>query len=640
MCPAQMEQPASQGVNVHPLAESLITWFKENGGQVSPDVQLVYSHAQGFHMRALRPLGSPVVASCPLKLTLSILNLDSDEKDVLHIESPLQKCRGKIPDHILTYLLLIEQRKKSKESPWHAYISCLPGPEAMGTPLWFDDDDIAFLAGTSLAPAAKERKAELHQQWEHAVAVMKDLDIPLANTVNLESLQWAATIFTSRAFISTHILPGRETIPMLFPVVDILNHSVSAKVEWDFQPHQSFALKCLEGDSIQPGQELFNNYAPKQNDELLLGYGFCLENNPIEQFALKLAFQPQLQQYAQQLGLLDAENVPFGMSKDFLATDLNREQHFLRAKGHPFGRYDNHTPFFRGVPSYIVHFFFIQTAITSELDINSIDVARPGARITLQVLVLLHQALEQRCSSLPLHIEQEPQNDRQKYAKIYRDGQARIIHSVRKELQAAVARLRTPNNEASSRTLHHMSDVVALFECDLPTAAKQFTNALPQHGLDKSQNETLEWTLLLTVLVSTMLTTQEATDPPIFALLRNLCARHALPKLEDGIEDVDTYTFVDENLGDFVHLPSADSNAAPSDALDDLGLTFVNQPAESDVPVFINGRTENLGARIIMWAMKVVEQDVVPVFEDAQIKQCLFTPTGDEWMYQDSDVKA
>jgi len=461
-------------------------------------------------------------------------------------------------------------------------------------------------------------------------------------TIISESLLWAATIFTSRAFISTHILPERETVPILFPVVDILNHSVSARVEWDFQSRQSFALKCLDGDSFQPGQELFNNYAPKQNDELLLGYGFCLEDNPIEQFALKLAFQPQLQQYAQQLGLLSPENVPFGMSKDFLETDPNKEQHFLRAKDHPFGRYDNHVPFFRGVPPYIVHFFFIQTIITLEMDIGSVDVAKPASRITLQVLVLLHQALTQRCSTLPLYLQQEPQNGKQRFAKIYRDTQARIIHSVREELQAVITRLRSPNHQ-TSRILHCIPDILSIFGSDLPEQAKRFEDALGQHDLQGPEAEGMTWTLLLTVLIATMLMTQNTSDVPTFAPLHDLCKRHGLPALEDGIEDADTYTFVDEHLGDFLRLASTDLDVSPSDALDELGLTFVSQPAGSTASVFINGRTENLGPRIIMWAMKVAEQDVVPVFEDGQIKKCLYARPqveedvqgGDGWMYED-----
>jgi hypothetical protein len=180
-----MEQTPGQDLTAHPLAQSLVNWFTQHGGRLSPDVQLVYSHAHGFHMRALRPLTSSVVASCPLNLTLSILNLDPDEKEVQHINSPLQQCRDKIPDHILAYLMLVEQRNKGKDSPWYAYLACLPGPQDMTTPLWFDEGDMAFLAGTSLAPAAKERKAELHQQWEHAVAVMNKSGMHLADIIDL-----------------------------------------------------------------------------------------------------------------------------------------------------------------------------------------------------------------------------------------------------------------------------------------------------------------------------------------------------------------------------------------------------------------------------------------------------------------------
>jgi hypothetical protein len=172
-------------VEYHPLTEGLIQWFTQHGGQLSPDVHVAYSRSRGFHMRAIGPLKSSVVVTCPLKLTLSCLNLDPEQKEVPCIDSPLQLCRGKIPDHILTYLLLIEQQKKGKDSPWHAYVACLPGPESMTTPLWFSGEDMTFLAGTSLAPAANERKAQYHQQWEHAINVMKEAGVALADEVSL-----------------------------------------------------------------------------------------------------------------------------------------------------------------------------------------------------------------------------------------------------------------------------------------------------------------------------------------------------------------------------------------------------------------------------------------------------------------------
>lgn len=175
---------SSQSFSQNPQAEELLAWFAQNGGWLSPDVQVVYNESEGHHMRALRPT-TPEVVTCPLDLTLSSLNLDPNQKEVLPITSPLQQCRGKIPDYILTYLLLIEQRNKGKESPWHNYIACLPGPESMTTPLWFGEEDVAFLAGTSLAPALQERKADYEKQWRGAVSVMKEVGVPWADDVDL-----------------------------------------------------------------------------------------------------------------------------------------------------------------------------------------------------------------------------------------------------------------------------------------------------------------------------------------------------------------------------------------------------------------------------------------------------------------------
>jgi hypothetical protein len=182
--PSQNSHQSAQGFRTHPHADHLLSWFTQNGGWLSPDVHIVYTESNGFHLRALGPT-TPLVASCPLNLTLSCLNLDPSQKDVLPITSPLQQCRGKIPDHILTYLLLIQERNKGTDSPWHAYITCLPAPDTMTTPLWFNDDDMAFLTGTSLVPATKERKAELLKQWEHAVGVMKQVGVPFADELSL-----------------------------------------------------------------------------------------------------------------------------------------------------------------------------------------------------------------------------------------------------------------------------------------------------------------------------------------------------------------------------------------------------------------------------------------------------------------------
>lgn len=450
-------------------------------------------------------------------------------------------------------------------------------------------------------------------------------------TSSSDSLIWAATIFTSRAFISTHIVPGQETVPILFPVVDILNHSVTAKVEWDFQPHRSFCLKLLEVDTFIAGQELFNNYAPKQNDELLLGYGFCLEDNPIEQFPLKLAFPAELQQYAQQLGLMRPENVPFGMNPSFLEADVNSAQHFVRAKNHPFGRYENHIPFFRGIPPQFVHIFFIQALLAINTDISDIDTEHPGSRITVRVLTLLHQAITQRAQTLPLSISLQPRNEKQKYAKIYRDGQAKIIHSIRGELEDAMNKLRAPRCEIphNRRSLISLAEAIAELQ---PDEAEYFGKGIEKHGLGNRADEPMRWTLVFVCSAAYTLIHKDRDASPWLAYF---FALHPLPALEDGIEDADTYSFVDDNLSGFLMLPA---NKDVIEKLDDIGDTY-EHVARDDEAVLVKGKTENLGARLIMWGMQVTEREVLRVSVEGWAGMCVFVGVGeggDGWMEEES----
>ena len=422
---------------------------------------------------------------------------------------------------------------------------------------------------------------------------------------------------------------------------------MSAKVVWNFQPRDSFTLKCLEGDAIRPGDELFNNYAPKQNGELLLGYGFCLEDNPIEQFAPKLAFSPVLQEFAQETGLLKPKYVPFGMPTEFLKTDPKLEQHFLRAKGHRFGRYENHVPFFRGIPPSIVHLFFVQTMLTLGLDVYDVNIERPGIIIVLHILVLLHQAIEQRCHNLPLIAQQEPKNKKQRYAKIYRDEQARIIHSIRRELQTAINKLRTWSSHQPPRRpiLLTIAKALAVLKAEFPGAAKKFHQGLEQHDLRGPEDENMIWALILIVFASLVLVTP-TDDTLISTWLRDLFLRQPLPSLEDGIEDAETYSFADSNLSEFLHLPSSDADALPVSVLDDIGLALLAHPPDKAKFTLVSGRTENLGVRLIMWALSVAEQELLPVFEDGVVSKCLYArpwiaEQGDredeKWIYEDTE---
>jgi hypothetical protein len=171
----------------HQQAESLVEWFKANGGTLSPDVQIACNDSSGFHLRAIRPLSSPVIVACPVQLTLSYLNLDHTQSAVIHVDSPLTRLLGVLPDHVLTRLLLIEQRYLAKKGVglWLPYIACLPEPEVMTSSIWFDNNDLECLKGTNLAAATRDTLTVWTEEWRHAVSVVRNADLPIPDLLEL-----------------------------------------------------------------------------------------------------------------------------------------------------------------------------------------------------------------------------------------------------------------------------------------------------------------------------------------------------------------------------------------------------------------------------------------------------------------------
>lgn len=54
---------------------------------------------------------------------------------------------------------------------------------------------------------------------------------------------------------------------------------------------------------MHPREELFNNYGQKGNEELLLAYGFAIENNPADSAALKIKIPDSKLQVVKDLGI-------------------------------------------------------------------------------------------------------------------------------------------------------------------------------------------------------------------------------------------------------------------------------------------------------------------------------------------------
>jgi len=121
----------------------------------------------------------------------------------------------------------------------------------------------------------------------------------------------ASTYLSSRAFPSTILssTPSLRTTyssyPVLLPGIDSLNHAPGTAVSWIVAPAMAstpisptstssstsdpdLAVNLVLLTSIKAGEEVFNNYGPKPNSELILGYGFALSPNPSDTIVLQI----------------------------------------------------------------------------------------------------------------------------------------------------------------------------------------------------------------------------------------------------------------------------------------------------------------------------------------------------------------
>lgn len=108
----------------------------------------------------------------------------------------------------------------------------------------------------------------------------------------------ASTYLSSRAFPSTllsakpSLVSTESSHPVLLPVLDSLNHARAHPVSWIVSPispgGSELELKLVVDQPTPEDTQLFNNYGPKPNSELLLAYGFVLPDNPEDTIVLKI----------------------------------------------------------------------------------------------------------------------------------------------------------------------------------------------------------------------------------------------------------------------------------------------------------------------------------------------------------------
>ncbi|KAJ3179732.1 hypothetical protein HDU85_004731 [Gaertneriomyces sp. JEL0708] len=278
--------------------DGLLAWATSQGADVSNLAIMKADLEDGAHAartvistKAIPP-GSPI-AQIPVHLVLSESNaLASPFGQALWSHASLQTLAqdGRdpyAPALILLAAFLVWERFEQSDSFWAPYLESLPVKYQL--PLWWTDEEVdVLLSGTNLEYVVQERAKLL----KRGLAIVSEVcgEMFTHHSLTWENFLWAYSAISSRAFPRSRPAPSASVSKdsaaddttsaaselCLYPILDMLNHRRAERIEWRLTD-ENVTFVALDG--FAGGEEVFNNYGAKGNENLLANYGFVLENN-------------------------------------------------------------------------------------------------------------------------------------------------------------------------------------------------------------------------------------------------------------------------------------------------------------------------------------------------------------------------
>ena len=284
---------ANNSHDIESRISRLTTWATTDGATLHPHIQIFYSPLTSLSFR-VNPASStsfpqwePIV-KLPTRLSLSYLNALSHDSSHIPSCSFHEDIIKKLPPHVTGRLVLVKEFLKGQASFWYPYINALPQPKDSSAwtlaPFW-NDDERELLDGTNVQVGIEKIRQDVKDDLRSIERILS-MDQILEKGFSRQLYHWAYCIFSSRSFRPSLVLAETESLPagvklddfsVLLPLFDIGNHEMTTDVRWELDA--SGAVCDLKvGREYQPGEQVFNNYSMKTNAELLLGYGFLIEN--------------------------------------------------------------------------------------------------------------------------------------------------------------------------------------------------------------------------------------------------------------------------------------------------------------------------------------------------------------------------
>ncbi|KAH3664295.1 hypothetical protein OGAPHI_004647 [Ogataea philodendri] len=278
--------------------QNLLQWATSHGCQISDSIEFRASH-QGVSVYSKETFS---LSKYEVIVPDSIIITPDKAFEQLDIDPKI--------DPVLALKLYLCYLKSTGHEDFAAYVKCLPPLRKIGSPITFSEQELDLLKGTNIFNSVPAMRAQLLAEYEELLTsqgwiiaknydkLCKDDFFSLITGELSEGCHyppqfswflWAHLILTSRAFPYRLINPkAPSNAVMLLPIVDLFNHKAGSKVTW--LPSQSqFGIRIEE--TVGQGEELFNNYGPKGNEELFIGYGFTIPDNEHEQLQLSINIQ-------------------------------------------------------------------------------------------------------------------------------------------------------------------------------------------------------------------------------------------------------------------------------------------------------------------------------------------------------------
>ena len=114
--------------------------------------------------------------------------------------------------------------------------------------------------------------------------------------VDANALGWASACASSRAFK----VRGPTSTPSMLPVIDVCNHSFTPSATVRLLESGDGDVELVATRELDAGEAIELNYGNLSNDDLLLDYGFIIENNPYD--VVKLRWDLKLIELAREIG--------------------------------------------------------------------------------------------------------------------------------------------------------------------------------------------------------------------------------------------------------------------------------------------------------------------------------------------------